>query len=246
MPLSCAAGDRVPEQDPVGRPERRLAVHPGLREPDRVEADELRLAHLGLGEQRIRRPRVVLGRADEHVRAAREGRSARTRGTRPARRVGPAQRAKSTLSDPMPSERIEAQLKRVPAAPGVYLFRDEAGTVLYVGKAKTLRPRVRSYFQAGSSDTRQGIRAMANRVETIETIVTRARSRRCTSSRTSSSVIARRSTCGCATTSRSRTSRSPSRTTTRASCSRASGTAAASGTSARSRTRRRCARRSTC
>jgi excinuclease ABC subunit C len=41
-----------------------------------------------------------------------------------------------------------------------------------VGKAKTLRPRVRSYFQAGSSDTRQGIRAMANRVETIETIVT--------------------------------------------------------------------------
>jgi excinuclease ABC subunit C len=72
----------------------------------------------------------------------------------------------------MPSEQIEAQLKRIPAASGVYLFRDTAGEVLYVGKAKTLRPRVRSYFQAGSSDTRQGIRAMANRVETIETIVT--------------------------------------------------------------------------
>jgi excinuclease ABC subunit C len=70
------------------------------------------------------------------------------------------------------SEQIETQLKRVPAAPGVYLFRDGAGEVLYVGKAKTLRPRVRSYFQAGSSDTRQGIRAMAGRVETIETIVT--------------------------------------------------------------------------
>jgi excinuclease ABC subunit C len=70
------------------------------------------------------------------------------------------------------SEQIEAQLKRIPAASGVYLFRDGAGEVLYVGKAKTLRPRVRSYFQAGSSDTRQGIRAMANRVETIETIVT--------------------------------------------------------------------------
>ena len=70
------------------------------------------------------------------------------------------------------SEQIEAQLKRVPAASGVYLFRDAAGEVLYVGKARTLRPRVRSYFQAGSSDTRQGIRAMANRVETIETIVT--------------------------------------------------------------------------
>jgi excinuclease ABC subunit C len=72
----------------------------------------------------------------------------------------------------MASEQIETQLKRVPTASGVYLFRNEAGEVLYVGKAKTLRPRVRSYFQAGSSDTRQGIRAMANRVETIETIVT--------------------------------------------------------------------------
>jgi excinuclease ABC subunit C len=72
----------------------------------------------------------------------------------------------------MASEEIEAQLKRVPAASGVYLFRDAKGDVLYVGKAKTLRPRVRSYFQAGSSDTRQGIRAMANRVETVETIVT--------------------------------------------------------------------------
>ena len=72
----------------------------------------------------------------------------------------------------MASEQLETQLKRIPAASGVYLFRDGAGEVLYVGKAKTLRPRVRSYFQAGSSDTRQGIRAMANRVETIETIVT--------------------------------------------------------------------------
>jgi excinuclease ABC subunit C len=72
----------------------------------------------------------------------------------------------------MSTDRIEAQLRRVPAAPGVYLFRDGRGDVLYVGKAKTLRPRVRSYFQAGSSDTRQGIRQMASRVETIETIVT--------------------------------------------------------------------------
>jgi excinuclease ABC subunit C len=72
----------------------------------------------------------------------------------------------------MASEEIEAQLKRVPAASGVYLFRDRTGQVLYVGKAKTLRPRVRSYFQAGSSDTRQGIRTMASRVEAIETIVT--------------------------------------------------------------------------
>jgi excinuclease ABC subunit C len=70
------------------------------------------------------------------------------------------------------TERVEEQLQRVPKDPGVYLFRDDRGEVLYVGKAKSLRPRVRSYFQAGSSDTRQGIKTMASRVEEVETIVT--------------------------------------------------------------------------
>src|SRR5690349_4502398 len=74
----------------------------------------------------------------------------------------------------MAVDAIEEQLKRVPQKPGVYLFRDDRGDVLYVGKAKTLRPRVRSYFQAGSSDARQGIKTMAARVETIETIVTQS------------------------------------------------------------------------
>jgi excinuclease ABC subunit C len=72
----------------------------------------------------------------------------------------------------MATDRIEEQLKRLPTSSGVYLFRDARSDVLYVGKAKSLRPRVRSYFQAGSSDTRAGIRTMASRVETIETIVT--------------------------------------------------------------------------
>lgn len=72
----------------------------------------------------------------------------------------------------MAVERIESQLKQLPTKPGVYLFRNAKGDVLYVGKAKSLRPRVRSYFQAGSSDTRQGIRQMADRVSDIETIVT--------------------------------------------------------------------------
>jgi excinuclease ABC subunit C len=67
--------------------------------------------------------------------------------------------------------KLEDQLKRVPAKPGVYLFRDSRGEVLYVGKAKTLRPRVRSYFQR-SGDTRSGIQQLAGRVERIETIVT--------------------------------------------------------------------------
>ncbi len=42
--------------------------------------------------------------------------------------------------------RFEKQLKALPAKPGVYLFKDEAGKVLYVGKAVSLRHRIRSYF----------------------------------------------------------------------------------------------------
>ncbi len=67
-------------------------------------------------------------------------------------------------------ERIEEQLKGIPAKPGVYLFRDADGTVLYVGKAKSLRSRVRSYFRGG--DSRLGLDRLVERVETIEVIVT--------------------------------------------------------------------------
>ncbi|SFL20137.1 excinuclease ABC subunit UvrC [Halanaerobium salsuginis] len=42
---------------------------------------------------------------------------------------------------------IEAQLKELPAQPGVYLMKDETGMIIYVGKAKSLRSRVRSYFR---------------------------------------------------------------------------------------------------
>jgi excinuclease ABC subunit C len=68
-------------------------------------------------------------------------------------------------------ETIERQLKALPAKPGVYLFRDDKREVLYVGKAKSLRPRVRSYFQQ-SGDTRAAIRQLPNRVADIEVIVT--------------------------------------------------------------------------
>jgi excinuclease ABC subunit C len=67
---------------------------------------------------------------------------------------------------------LEDKLKRLPAKPGVYLFRDADGQILYIGKAKSLRPRVRSYFQAGSSDTRPTIRSMRERVADLEVIVT--------------------------------------------------------------------------
>ena len=66
---------------------------------------------------------------------------------------------------------MEDKLKRVPAKPGVYLFRDERGRVLYIGKAKSLRPRVRSYFQK-TGDTRTTIRGLRERIGDLEVIVT--------------------------------------------------------------------------
>jgi excinuclease ABC subunit C len=67
--------------------------------------------------------------------------------------------------------RVEEQLKQLPAKPGVYLFRDADGGVLYVGKAKSLRPRVRQYFQK-TGDGRVQIRQLPGRVADIEVIVT--------------------------------------------------------------------------
>src|SRR5262245_9718638 len=71
----------------------------------------------------------------------------------------------------MPSDRVAEQLKRLPTRPGVYLFRDERGEVLYVGKAKSLRPRVRSYFQARGRD-RPTITQLPERVHDVEVVVT--------------------------------------------------------------------------
>ncbi|MGB2953187.1 MAG: excinuclease ABC subunit UvrC [Gaiellaceae bacterium] len=69
------------------------------------------------------------------------------------------------------NERVEQQLKSLPAKPGVYLFRDENGQVLYIGKAKSLRLRVRSYFQQGG-DTRAAIADLPSRIADVEVIVT--------------------------------------------------------------------------
>src|SRR5438105_5119548 len=73
---------------------------------------------------------------------------------------------------PVAEDRIESQLKHLSTRPGVYLFRDGRGDVLYVGKAKSLRPRVRSYFQQQGIDTRAAIRQLPERVDDVEVIVT--------------------------------------------------------------------------
>lgn len=60
---------------------------------------------------------------------------------------------------------------RQPTAPGIYLMRDAAGQVLYVGKAKNLRKRLRSYLKA-EGDGRPQLRFLLERAATVETLVT--------------------------------------------------------------------------
>jgi hypothetical protein len=50
------------------------------------------------------------------------------------------------LEPALTPEELETRLGLLPARPGCYIFRDRRGEVLYVGKAKSLRSRVRSYF----------------------------------------------------------------------------------------------------
>jgi excinuclease ABC subunit C len=67
---------------------------------------------------------------------------------------------------------LEQKLELLPVQPGCYLFKDKHGAVLYVGKAKSLRSRVRSYFQDGGSDLRAFIPFLRRHAEDLETIVT--------------------------------------------------------------------------
>lgn len=64
---------------------------------------------------------------------------------------------------------LEAALERLPAEPGVYTMRDRQGEVVYVGKARSLRSRVRQYFNG--TDTRLFVPMLARLVGDIETVV---------------------------------------------------------------------------
>jgi len=68
-------------------------------------------------------------------------------------------------------ENLEGKVRALPRGSGVYLFRDERGEVLYVGKAKSLRSRVRTYFQR--ADGRPGMDRLVPRIADVEVIVTR-------------------------------------------------------------------------
>ena len=85
---------------------------------------------------------------------------------------GIAQRASCgpLLLDPA---RLKDRLGQIPAEPGCYLMRDGEDRILYIGKAKVLRHRVRSYFQSGAGHGHSPrIRLMVRQVCEIEFIVT--------------------------------------------------------------------------
>ncbi|MBW2058735.1 MAG: excinuclease ABC subunit UvrC [Deltaproteobacteria bacterium] len=65
----------------------------------------------------------------------------------------------------------EERIKNLPSRPGVYLMKDKTGKVLYVGKAKNLSQRVRSYF-TGSGDSRFLVRFFVSKIEDVDWLVT--------------------------------------------------------------------------
>ena len=71
------------------------------------------------------------------------------------------------------SDDLRLKLEALPTGPGVYRMKDEAAKVLYVGKAKSLRSRVRSYFQeSGVAERGPRIEALVSRVADVDCIVT--------------------------------------------------------------------------
>ena len=65
---------------------------------------------------------------------------------------------------------LAEKLKEIPVSAGVYLYKDSAGKIIYIGKAKRLRSRVRSYFQARPFDRKTD--ALVRQIADVEVIVT--------------------------------------------------------------------------
>ena len=68
---------------------------------------------------------------------------------------------------------IEEELKKLPDLPGVYLMKDDAGHIIYVGKAINLRNRVRQYFQSSKNHSIK-VKKMVQHIASFEYIITRS------------------------------------------------------------------------
>ncbi|HZW60938.1 MAG TPA: GIY-YIG nuclease family protein [Candidatus Babeliales bacterium] len=65
---------------------------------------------------------------------------------------------------------MEKNVQTLPKSPGVYLFKDSQGTVIYIGKAKSIKKRVASYFKKNQTDWK--VNSLINDYATIDCIVT--------------------------------------------------------------------------
>ena len=84
----------------------------------------------------------------------------------------PADDAQAETPEPM-DDPLSHKLEGISAEPGVYLLKDRNGKVLYVGKAKSLRSRVRAYFRE-NGDGRMQVRFLMKRVRDFDTLVARS------------------------------------------------------------------------
>ena len=66
----------------------------------------------------------------------------------------------------------KSKIQQVPTKPGVYFFKNDLGDIIYIGKAKHLRNRVRSYFQKNKYQSPKNI-SMIKRIDDIEWLVVR-------------------------------------------------------------------------
>ena len=69
---------------------------------------------------------------------------------------------------------IKEQLKNLSTEPGVYIFRNRFDQIIYIGKAKNLKSRVRSYWNESSWKDRAKLKVMVPKVTKLETIVTKS------------------------------------------------------------------------
>ncbi len=73
----------------------------------------------------------------------------------------------------MTIDALQSKLAHLPGSPGVYLFKNEQGEIIYIGKAAVLADRVRSYFQKGSDHSLK-TSLLVSHITDLETMVTRS------------------------------------------------------------------------
>lgn len=125
------------------------------------------------GAKRPRLPQPPKRRREDQVEGPAGEWSAREAGDRQPSGVEQGGRTNASLTEALGDwrETLEGKLRLLPRQSGVYLFRDGRGRVLYVGKAKRLHLRVRSYFR-GPLPLDSRLRGLRRRIRSLDWVVT--------------------------------------------------------------------------